>query len=158
MFVGSHERQLDDRGRVALPPQFRSTIGEQCFLTFGEDGCVRLRGADAFRDAADDVNRELRDGRISRSRQRAFFASTVQATLDKQGRVLVEQKLREHAGLAPQAPVVLIGVWDVIELWHPDRYADEESVGQRQINDDELVAVAAGAGVGLGAAAGGGAS
>lgn len=127
---------------MALPSQFRSSIGEHCFLTYGEDGCVRLRGADAFRVAAERVKERAAAGEISRSHERAFFASTVQAALDKQGRIVVDQKLRDHAGLAPQAPVTLIGVYDVIELWEPQRYEREETAGQHEIE----TGVAAGGG------------
>ena len=40
MFVGAHERQLDDKGRVALPATYRAHLGEHCYLVKGTDKCV----------------------------------------------------------------------------------------------------------------------
>ena len=40
MFVGVHERQLDDKGRLALPSAFRALLGDACYLVYGDDRCV----------------------------------------------------------------------------------------------------------------------
>lgn len=133
MFVGVYERQLDERGRVALPTPFRSSIGEQCYLTYGEDGCVRIMSEDTFRTEAQEMIDAAKAGDISRSRQRAFSSSVVAAGLDKQGRLVVDQRLREHAGIEPQAPVVVLGVLDRIEIWEPTRYESEETAGKSEI-------------------------
>ncbi len=136
MFVGVHERQLDERGRVALPTPFRSSIGEHCYLTYGDDGCVRIMSEDNFRAEADEMLEAVKRGEISRSRQRAFASSVVVGALDKQGRLVVDPRLREHAGIEPQAPVVVLGVFDRIEIWEPGRYEAEESAGQNEIAGD----------------------
>ena len=38
-------------------------------------------------------------------------------------------RLRDHAGLDPQAPVVVLGSLDRVELWEPGRYATETGAG-----------------------------
>ncbi len=136
VFVGVYERQLDERGRVALPTSFRSSIGEQCYLTYGEDGCVRIMSEDTFRLEAQEMIDAAKSGAISRSRQRAFASSVVPASLDKQGRLVVDPRLREHAGIEPQAPVVVLGALDRIEIWEPSRYESEETVGKNEIAGD----------------------
>ena len=40
MFVGLHERQLDDKGRLALPSAFRADFGDACYLVYGEERCI----------------------------------------------------------------------------------------------------------------------
>ena len=42
MFVGAHDRQLDDKGRVALPATYRAHLGERCYLVKGTDKCVEV--------------------------------------------------------------------------------------------------------------------
>ncbi|WP_420450456.1 division/cell wall cluster transcriptional repressor MraZ [Ilumatobacter sp.] len=133
MFVGVYERQLDERGRVALPTAFRSSIGEQCYLTYGDDGCVRIMSDETFRSEAQEMIDAVKAGTVSRSRQRAFASSVVAAGLDKQGRLVVDQRLRDHAGIAPQEPVVVLGSLDRIEIWEPGRYESEESAGKDEI-------------------------
>ncbi len=49
-------------------------------------------------------------------------ASATPVTIDKQGRVNVEEKLRAYAGLATEAKVVVTGNFDVIEIWSPERF------------------------------------
>ena len=56
MFFGLHERQLDDKGRVALPARYRDGLGDRCFLAFG-DRCLDVHVADEFEASAG----ELRD-------------------------------------------------------------------------------------------------
>lgn len=133
MFTGVHERQLDERGRVALPPSFRSSIGDRCYLTFGEDQCVKVLSEDAFRIEAEKMIADVEAGRVSRSRQRAYSASVVTVSPDKQGRILLEPKLREYAGIDANAPVVVVGVLNRIEVWHPDQFESEESDGKSQM-------------------------
>ena len=42
MFVGAFERQLDDKGRLALPAAFRVRLGEHCYLAKGPDKSVTV--------------------------------------------------------------------------------------------------------------------
>ena len=133
MFVGVHERQLDERGRVALPAPFRSVIGETCYLTYGDDGCVKVLGADTFRAEADELIERVKRGEVSRSRQRAFASSVVTAGIDKQGRITLDQRLRDHAGIAVHEAVMVLGALDRIEIWEPERYLAEETAGQSEI-------------------------
>ena len=57
----------------------------------------------------------------------------VVATIDKQGRVTLDARLREHAGLAAQAAVVVLGNIDQIEIWEPEAYRTNEAAGQHEI-------------------------
>ena len=100
MFVGVHERQLDDRGRVALPSAYRNELGDHCYLFFGDDGCVSVRSVETFEAEAADMVAKAKRGDVSRNRLRAFASSASEATIDKQGRVTLDARLRDHAGLA----------------------------------------------------------
>ena len=129
MFVGAFERQLDERGRVALPSAFRSTIGSEPYLALGPDGCVQVLSADQFQADADEMIAGVKNGTVTRQRARAFSSAAVRVNVDKQGRVTLDARLRDHAGLDPQAPVVVLGNLDRIELWEPGRYAIETGAG-----------------------------
>ena len=133
MFVGVYERQLDERGRVALPSSYRGELGDQCYLFFGDDGCVSVRSVESFEAEAADMVAKAKRGEVSRNRQRAFASSASQATIDKQGRVTLDARLREHAGLAPQAAVVVLGNIDQIEIWDPETHRRNEADGQSEI-------------------------
>ena len=51
---------------------------------------------------------------------RYFTTGASKCELDKQGRVLIDQKLREHAGLDKE--VVLAGVLERVEIWNRETY------------------------------------
>lgn len=133
VFTGVHERQLDERGRVALPSTFRSSIGERCYITFGDDQCVKVMSERAFAEEAEKLIADVNAGRASRSRQRAFAASVVTASPDKQGRILLEEKLRDYADITTGDGVVVVGVLDHIEVWHPRHFETEESAGKQEL-------------------------
>ena len=115
-------------------PAFRSTIGEQCYLTYGDDGCVRIMSADVFHAEAQEMIDRVKAGEVSRAKQRVFASSVVVAGIDKQGRVLLDPRLRTHAAVELQAPVTVLGALDRIEIWEPGRYEQQESVGLQEMN------------------------
>jgi MraZ protein len=127
LFVGTHERQLDDKGRLALPASFRAHLGEHCYLVFGDDQCINVIPADQFESMAEQLMSKVDRGEASRQRQRAVASSATLVTVDKQGRVTVDDRLRTYAGLRTDDKVVVTGNFKVIEIWDPQRYA--------QIND-----------------------
>ena len=133
MFVGVYERQLDERGRVALPSSYRGELGDQCYLFFGDDGCVSVRSVPTFEEQAADFVDRAKRGEISRNRLRAFASSATQATIDKQGRITLDARLREHAGIEPHGSVVVLGRLDQIEIWDPHTYRANEAAGQHEI-------------------------
>ena len=52
LFVGVHDRQLDPKGRLALPASFRPRLEPRCFLSIGRDKCVDILTSEAFEAAA----------------------------------------------------------------------------------------------------------
>lgn len=138
LFVGAFERQLDDKGRLALPAGFRNRLGEHCYLAKGRDKSVSVVPAATFEAEAAEMRIREKNGEISRNALRALAASASLVTLDKQGRVGIEEQLRLYADLVPNSPVVVAGGFDRLEIWTPERYAriDTEGTGE-MAGDDE---------------------
>ena len=132
-FVGEHERQLDPKGRVALPVDFRPRFEPLCYLTIGEAKCIVLMTAAEFDDDARATVERMKTGEISRNELRARGARTVKTKVDAQGRINVPDSLRAFAGINLDAPVVISGAYDRVEIWDPERFADIESAGSLEI-------------------------
>lgn len=130
MFVGVHERQLDPKGRVALPMAFRPRMEPRCFLSIGRDKCVDVFTAEDFEAMARETLDKVRRGEIDRNQQRALASNTFEVTVDAQGRVNLDEKLRAYAGLALNSKVVVTGAFDRVEIWEPSRH---EAVAGRGI-------------------------
>ena len=129
LFVGTHERQLDDKGRLALPASFRTHLGEHCYLVFGDDQCINVVPAATFEAMAEQLMARVERGEISLQRQRAVSSSATLVTVDRQGRVNVDDKLRAYAGLNTDAKVVVTGNFKVIEIWSTERFAQVNAAG-----------------------------
>jgi MraZ protein len=130
VFVGVHDRQLDDKGRCALPAPFRHELGDRCYLSLGDDGCVTIREASEFESVARDLIEAERRGEITRTRRRAIATTSSVVSIDKQGRLTVDERFRTHAGLAPGSPIVVAGTFDAIEIWRPERFVAIENEGR----------------------------
>ena len=141
MFVGVHDRQLDDKGRLALPASFRGELGERCYLSLGDDGCVTIREASEFEAHARELIEAEKRGTLTRTRRRAIAVTSTLVSIDKQGRITLEEKVRQHAGLQLNAAVKVAGTFDAIEVWRPSRFeaiAGEAEVEQpARVWDDE---------------------
>ena len=136
MFVGAHERQLDDKGRVALPATYRTHLGEHCYLVKGTDKCIEVIPSEAFEQFGRELIGKVERGDLTLNRQRAMASSAVLVTLDKQGRVTVDEKLREYADLAVESQVVVAGNLLKLEIWSPDRYSRIDAEGTDDIAGD----------------------
>lgn len=132
-FVGTHERQLDDKGRLALPVSFRTHLGERCYLVHGENNCVRVVRAEDFEAMADELKERVKRGEVSKQYQRVIAANASPAEFDRQGRVKVDDKLRQYAGLMPESKVFVIGNLDDIEIWSPERFERVTELGTTEI-------------------------
>ncbi len=133
MFVGVHERQLDDKGRLALPSPFRALLGDSCYLVNGLDRCVDVLSRETFESMADDMMRRVRDREMTLSMQRAFAHSATLVSVDKQGRVTLEDKLRQYARLTPGSKVVVSGNLDRAEVWSAELYEHIAASGRGEL-------------------------
>ena len=140
MFVGEFDRSVDGAGRLALPAEFRGDLGTRCYVTCDPDGFVKITTEENFRAAADFLREQVRSGLQPASALRAFGTRTQIASIDKQGRITLDEGIRHHAGLKNQA--VIAGAIDHLEIWRPSRFRrvgseHEVAVPSRVWNDED---------------------
>jgi transcriptional regulator MraZ len=137
MFVGAHERQLDDKGRVALPATYRAHLGEHCYLVKGTDKCVNVIPSEDFEQFGRELIAKVERGELALNSQRALASSAVLATVDRQGRVNIDEKLRTYADITLDSQVVVAGNLTRLEIWSPERYARVEAEGTDDIAGEQ---------------------
>lgn len=133
MFVGTHERQLDDKGRLTLPPPFRTHMQGSCYLSIGDDRCVTIHTAEAFERRANDLLAQVRTGEMSQNRLRAIAGAAALVSIDRQGRITIDEHMRTFARLEPSSKVVLSGALDHGEIWCEQLFAGISSAGQGEL-------------------------
>ncbi len=124
MFMGEYEHGLDEKGRIIVPTKLREQLGECFVLTLGTDGCLFVYPMKEW-EAFVEKLKSLPGTKEARQFQRYFMAGAVECTPDKQGRIIIPQKLREHAGIDKE--VVSVGVVSKIEIWSKERWEKNNS-------------------------------
>lgn len=126
VLMGEYAHTIDAKGRVILPADLRSELGESFVITKGLDSCLFVYGQTEW----DALSEKLRRLPLAKPEARAFvrffFSGARTLECDKQGRFLVPGTLRSYAGL--KKDVVLIGVSNRVELWDKaawEKYNDE---------------------------------
>lgn len=119
MLFGQHSCVIDEKGRVSFPSKMRDKMNGDFVVTRWLDGClVALPESEMERLEAILKEKGMADARQLR---RFFYSSAAEAQPDKQGRILIPQVLRQHAGLNKDVTIIGAGayaeIWDT-ETWH----------------------------------------
>ena len=116
--TGEYQHSLDNKGRLFIPAKLRDELGEVFFLTLSMDRCLCAYSSEAWQSFSDKVSDMPY---VKQRKMRPLFAHAARCELDAQGRVLIPQNLREHAGLT--GDVTVVGVSTRAEIWDSARWA-----------------------------------
>ena len=119
-----------------MPSSFRRELADGCVVAKGRDGQLMIHSTADFASMAQEVVAGPQD-RNRRLLARTMFAGADQQDLDKSGRVLVKPDLRSFAGFETGHEIVVIGVFDHIELWETNRYLEDRAAGDESYVDEE---------------------
>lgn len=121
-YTDRFEFSLDDKGRVSVPAEWRGEAFEKRFLVLpSEEGCLRVYPASFLGRQLEKLSAEGVTSTDVRRKSLEKLASVMQAAEpDQQGRIMIREKFRQHAGLNRQA--VLVGRLDHFEIWEPRRW------------------------------------
>ncbi len=115
MFTGEFQHTLDEKGRVIIPARLREGLGDTFMITRGLDGCLFIYHFDTWTKIEQKVKELPLARKDARAFARYFFSGAAEVEIDRQGRVLIPQNLREHAAIEKE--VMIIGVSDRVEVW-----------------------------------------
>lgn len=120
MFLGEFEHTIDDKGRVAIPARFREEVSEGLVLTRGFERCLQAFPRSVWQALSERISALSLGNEEARNLRRLIFSGAAEVEIDRQGRVLIPQNLREYAGLNEQ--VVIAGLNTHFELWSRERW------------------------------------
>ena len=121
MFMGQYNHTIDSKGRLIVPSKYRELLGEEFVLTKGLDGCLVIYPMEEWETFENKLRTLPLTNKNARTFSRFFVSGACTCELDKQGRILVPQPLREFAGL--DKDVVLTGAINTIEIWNKEAWA-----------------------------------
>lgn len=131
MFYGANYNTLDAKGRLIIPKQFREQLGESFMMTKGLDGCLYVFPMSEWNSFEEKLAALPLTNKNARAVVRHFAAGATLCEMDKQGRILVPEVLRDFAHL--QRDVVVEGSMKRIEIWSREQYdrqAEEDNIDE----------------------------
>ena len=121
VFVGEFRHAVDEKNRLAIPAKWRAAAsGTQEFYVLPLPGShlyvLSESAMEKMMEKADDIS--IGDER--RNALRIIAGGGHATPVDKQGRILLTEKLRKHAGI--QSEAVLVGVLKGFDIWSPAQH------------------------------------
>jgi len=133
-FVGEFTHALDPKGRLTIPSKWRISGGESTYLALpNPGGYITVYPPKMVAR----LEEKVAEASFSDTRTQALlmelFSKAHSFGCDKQGRINLNDKLLEHAGIKKKA--VLVGNFSAFAIWSEDQYSKRESADQRNIFD-----------------------
>jgi MraZ protein len=155
-FLGTHQNKLDAKGRVSVPAQFRGVLKTQS-KDLADSSGVRLvlrpshhhPCIEAWSETVFNAMAERFEGAVYLSPEEEDFAAAMFADAhpvesDREGRIVLPDKLRTHAQLTEA--VVFVAFGNKFQIWEPTAADERLSAGRQRVKQKELAASSARAG------------
>ena len=138
MFYGEYLHSIDRKGRLILPAKFREAAKanfiEKFFVTRGLDKCLFMFSEEEWRSQEQKFKAISFTKQQARTFNRLYFSGAVEVIVDKQGRILLPQYLKDFAEIKRE--VMIVGVSNRIEIWAKDKW--QEFYGSSRQSFEEI--------------------
>jgi MraZ protein len=122
MFIGTSYPKLDEKFRLILPAKFRDRLAGGVILAKSQERCVAIYTKAQYEAKYSQMTDGVTMGTPQyRNLMRFLYGPAEDQTPDGQGRILVNQDLREWANLGRE--LIVTGVGTHLEIWNPADYA-----------------------------------
>lgn len=120
MLIGQYEHTIDAKKRLALPAKFRGELGDKVIITKGLEGCLVVYTEKEWEISAGKLASLPTSQVEARAFARFSLASAMEVTLDKLGRILVPDYLKDFAGFKKN--VIICGLSTRLEIWDAEKW------------------------------------
>jgi MraZ protein len=123
MFLGQYQHNLDDKGRLMIPARYRELLAAGAFITQSFDRCLMVMTDGYFKQVYDRINAMNLADSNARLLRRLILSSAYPVEIDKVGRILIPQNLRQVIMLESEA--IVAGQGEYFEVWTPAAWNDQ---------------------------------
>lgn len=134
MFIGEYSHAVDEKKRLAVPSKFRGELKKTVVVTRGLDKCLFVYPMKAWEELAGKLGNLPVGEASTRSFTRLMLAGAVDVPVDKQGRILIPDYLKDYAGL--KRNVVIAGLYNRLEIWDEKKWEEYKLSAEK--NSDEI--------------------
>jgi MraZ protein len=143
MLIGQYEHTIDNKKRLALPAKFRGELGDKIIITRGIEGCLAVYTESEWKIMSDKLGSLTISQAEARSFTRMILAGAMEVALDKLGRILVPDYLKDYANLKKN--VVICGLSNRLEIWDSEKWETYKKAAEKGV--DEIVSKLGGLGI-----------
>jgi MraZ protein len=138
-FVSTFTNKIDAKGRVSVPAPFRAILerdgyagGIYCYPSL--DAPALDAGGQSLAQNIDGLLEGLPDYSNERDELSVALYGDVQIlSLDQDGRIVLPEALRAHAGLATH--VTFVGLGQKFQMWEPARFQERRARAREKVQD-----------------------
>ncbi len=133
--------QTDDKARLILPNRFREKItaegGDRIVLT-RLDGCLVAYLPTKWKEIVARMLEKSKSSVQARRLRRHYYGGAQTCEVDRQGRILISQALREYAHIEAKSSVALVGVGSHFEIWSKDDFEQDYRAFREEEDNGDL--------------------
>ena len=135
MFLSSFENKLDKKGRVSVPATFRShlsSMGYSGFISYPSFNHIALEACS--QDRIEKLSNTI-DSLNPFEEKRDYFSTSVLSEsvslqFDSEGRVLITNKLLDHAKIKNN--ILFVGLGKTFQIWEPKSFEKFKTVARKK--------------------------
>ena len=145
-FVSTFTNKIDAKGRVSVPAPFRAVLERDGYASAGSTGIYCYPSLDApaldcggerLAQKIDGLLACLPDYSIERDELSVALYGDVQVlSIDGDGRIVVPEGLRAHAGLGDAGgQVTFVGLGDKFQIWEPGAFDERRKAAREKVQE-----------------------
>ena len=142
-FVSTFTNKIDAKGRVSIPAPFRAVLERDGYKGAGASGIYCYPSLDApaldcggerLAQKIDGLLAGLPDYSDERDELSVALYGDVQVlSIDGDGRIIVPEVLRAHAGLSAQ--ITFVGLGDKFQMWQPEQFEHRRRLAREKVQE-----------------------
>ena len=137
MFLSTYENKIDKKGRVSVPASFRSHLsnlgynGVVCFPSFNNQS-IEAWSQDRIEKISNSI-----DSLNPFDEKKDYFATSILSEstnlqFDREGRILLSQKLLNHAKI--KNSMLFVGQGKTFQIWEPTSFEKFRVIARKKSN------------------------
>jgi len=133
MLIGQYEHTIDAKKRLALPAKFRGELGDKVIITKGVENCLVVYTEKEWQIFSEKLSNLPISQTGARSFARIILAGAMEIELDKLGRILLPDYLKNYAGL--KKDVAVCGLSNRLEIWDLEKWNEYNKEAEKGVQE-----------------------
>ncbi len=141
-FLGTHQSRLDAKGRVSVPAAFRAALkakSESATMILRPShqlACIEAWPSDVFDALAAPLDRFDVFSQAQSDLATALYADATPLEADKEGRIVLPERLLRHAGITDA--MEFMGLGKTFQIWHPEAAELRRAEARERVRNGNL--------------------